>query len=64
MNLVDRVDRSSEIVYVGFLIGHGGDALQMLGLAHGVSRIGARVRITFEARGEHRLPQAMLEVDA
>ena len=38
--------------------------MNVIGADAGAAAIGARVRITFEARGEHRLPQAMLEVDA
>lgn len=34
-----------DIVYVGFLTGHGGDAVQMLHLAHGMQRRGARVKV-------------------
>jgi glycosyltransferase involved in cell wall biosynthesis len=34
-----------DILYVGFLLGHGGDALQMLELASGMAAKGARVRI-------------------
>ena len=35
-----------EIEYVGFLLGHGGDALQMLALANGMHERGTRVHIT------------------
>jgi glycosyltransferase involved in cell wall biosynthesis len=34
-----------DILYVGFLLGHGGDAVQMLELASGMAARGARVRI-------------------
>ena len=34
-----------DVAYVGFVLGPGGDALQMLGLAVGCPRVGARVRI-------------------
>ncbi len=34
-----------DVVYVGFLTGHGGDAVQMLHLAAGMQRRGAHVRI-------------------
>jgi glycosyltransferase involved in cell wall biosynthesis len=37
------------VAYVGFLLGHGGDALQMLALAHGVQEAGRRVRIILPA---------------
>ncbi len=33
------------IVYFGFVLGHGGDAIQMLELAHGMQQRGRRVRI-------------------
>jgi glycosyltransferase involved in cell wall biosynthesis len=51
----------TDVAYVGFLLGHGGDALQMLALADGVQRNGGRSRIivpasehsvTFQARCE------------
>ena len=35
----------ADVVYVGFVLGHGGDALQMLQLARGVQASGCRVRI-------------------
>lgn len=35
----------SDVLYVGFVFGHGGDAQQMLELATGVAARGARVRI-------------------
>lgn len=38
-----------DVVYVGFLTGHGGDALQMLGLAKGMKNLGAHVRIVVPA---------------
>jgi glycosyltransferase involved in cell wall biosynthesis len=48
-----RVDRSRPVVpditYVGFLLGHGGDALQMLALADGMQRRGATVTIVVPA---------------
>jgi glycosyltransferase involved in cell wall biosynthesis len=34
-----------DILYIGFLLGHGGDALQMLELASGMASRGARVRL-------------------
>ena len=34
-----------DVVHVGFLLGHGGDALQMLSLANEASRAGARVKV-------------------
>jgi glycosyltransferase involved in cell wall biosynthesis len=34
-----------DVTYLGFLLGHGGDALQMLELARGVHRAGGAVRI-------------------
>lgn len=34
-----------DITYVGFLTGHGGDAVQMLHLGHGMQRRGARVKM-------------------
>lgn len=41
-----------DITYVGFLLGHGGDALQMLDLASGTQARGARVRIVVPATTE------------
>ena len=41
-----------DVIYVGFLLGHGGDALQMLCLAEEMQRRGARVKIVVPA-GEH-----------
>lgn len=38
-----------DIQYVGFLTGHGGDAVQMLHLAHGMHRRGLRVRVIVPA---------------
>jgi glycosyltransferase involved in cell wall biosynthesis len=38
-----------DIIYVGFLLGHGGDALQMLDLANGIKTRGARVKIVLPA---------------
>jgi glycosyltransferase involved in cell wall biosynthesis len=40
---------TGEVAYVGFLLGHGGDALQMLALANGVQEAGRRVRIILPA---------------
>lgn len=37
--------RELDVTYVGFLLGHGGDALQMLELAKGIQADGGRVRI-------------------
>jgi glycosyltransferase involved in cell wall biosynthesis len=34
-----------DVAYVGFLLGHGGDAIQMLALAEGMARLDARVGI-------------------
>src|SRR2546429_295943 len=34
-----------DVLYVGFLLGHGGDAVQMLELAAGMSARGVRVRV-------------------
>lgn len=34
-----------EIIYIGFLLGHGGDALQMLDLATGMAARGRRVKL-------------------
>jgi glycosyltransferase involved in cell wall biosynthesis len=42
----------ADVTYIGFLLGHGGDALQMLGLAQGVADRGARVRIIVPAIDE------------
>lgn len=36
---------NAEIVYIGFVLGHGGDALQMLDLAAGMQARGRRVRV-------------------
>ena len=41
-----------DVVYIGFVLGHGGDALQMLALADGVQGRGSRVKIVVPA-GEH-----------
>lgn len=38
-----------EIVYIGFVLGHGGDARQMLDLAYGMAAQGRRVRIVVPA---------------
>ncbi|MDQ1423608.1 MAG: hypothetical protein QOD72_1106, partial [Acidimicrobiaceae bacterium] len=40
-----RVGHQLDIIYVGFVLGHGGDALQMLSLAHGMRLRGANVKI-------------------
>jgi glycosyltransferase involved in cell wall biosynthesis len=37
--------RTLDVTYIGFLLGHGGDALQMLELAKGIDAGGGRVRI-------------------
>jgi glycosyltransferase involved in cell wall biosynthesis len=42
-------DQSTDIVYVGFLTGHGGDAVQMQLLADGMRRRGARVKVVVPA---------------
>jgi glycosyltransferase involved in cell wall biosynthesis len=39
----------AEIVYIGFVLGHGGDARQMLDLAAGMAARGRRVRIVVPA---------------
>ena len=38
-----------DVVYIGFVTGHGGDALQMLTLARGIRDLGARVEIVVPA---------------
>jgi uncharacterized protein len=38
--------------------------MNVVGANARAAAIGARVRIVFEARGEHKLPQAVLEADA
>lgn len=38
-----------DILYVGFLLGHGGDAVQMLELASGMARRGRRVKLVVPA---------------
>lgn len=38
-----------DVVYIGFLTGHGGDAVQMLHLAQGVQHRGASVRVVVPA---------------
>jgi glycosyltransferase involved in cell wall biosynthesis len=43
--MAGRATHDADVVYVGFLLGHGGDALQMLALATGMRESGARVRI-------------------
>lgn len=48
----DRRRAGFDVTYVGFLLGHGGDALQMLDLAEGMQRGGARVRIIVPATPE------------
>lgn len=45
-------DASADVTYVGFVIGHGGDALQMLALACGMQGSGARVRVIVPATAE------------
>jgi glycosyltransferase involved in cell wall biosynthesis len=42
-------DGSLDVTYVGFLLGHGGDALQMLELAKGIHAEGGRVKIVVPA---------------
>jgi glycosyltransferase involved in cell wall biosynthesis len=42
-------DSTHDVTFVGFLTGHGGDAVQMLHLARGVHQRGARVRIIVPA---------------
>jgi glycosyltransferase involved in cell wall biosynthesis len=49
-----RRDGEWDVIYVGFLLGHGGDALQMLALANGIKDRGARVKVIVPA-GEHSL---------
>jgi glycosyltransferase involved in cell wall biosynthesis len=44
-----RRDQRVDVAYVGFLLGHGGDALQMLSLAKGIRDRGARVRLVVPA---------------
>jgi glycosyltransferase involved in cell wall biosynthesis len=44
-----RRDGRPDVTYVGFLLGHGGDALQMLDLANGIKNRGARVKIVLPA---------------
>jgi glycosyltransferase involved in cell wall biosynthesis len=46
---LDRSRPEADITYVGFLLGHGGDALQMLALAEGMQRRGATVKIVVPA---------------
>jgi glycosyltransferase involved in cell wall biosynthesis len=38
-----------EVTYIGFLLGHGGDALQMLSLAEAVQSAGGRVKVIVPA---------------
>ena len=38
-----------DVTYIGFLLGHGGDALQMLSLAEAVQSSGARVKVIVPA---------------
>ena len=45
-----RAATTPDILYVGFLTGHGGDANQMLLQAHGMHRRGARVKIVVPER--------------
>jgi glycosyltransferase involved in cell wall biosynthesis len=40
-----RHDERTDVTYVGLLLGHGGDAIQMLELASGLKRTGASVRV-------------------
>lgn len=48
--LIDADDAvPADITFVGFLLGHGGDALQMLELAAGMKRCGATVQIIVPA---------------
>jgi hypothetical protein len=42
-------NRGFDVVYVGLLLGHGGDALQMLTLADGVRQRGVKVQIIVPA---------------
>jgi glycosyltransferase involved in cell wall biosynthesis len=44
-----RTTRDADVIFIGFVLGHGGDALQMLSLAEGLQRRGARVRIILPA---------------
>jgi glycosyltransferase involved in cell wall biosynthesis len=44
-----RARRQLDVVYVGFVLGHGGDAVQMLALANGVKELGARVKVVVPA---------------
>jgi glycosyltransferase involved in cell wall biosynthesis len=37
--------RTLDVTYIGFLLGHGGDALQMLELAKGIHAVGGGVRV-------------------
>src|SRR6266508_6012575 len=43
---------TTDVAYVAFVVGHGGDALQMLALARGVQEHGARVKIVVPATEE------------
>ncbi len=38
-------EAETDILYIGFLLGHGGDANQMLGLASGMAKLGRSVRM-------------------
>jgi glycosyltransferase involved in cell wall biosynthesis len=44
--MAGSIPSATHIAYVGFVLGHGGDALQMLDLARGASERDARVSIT------------------
>jgi glycosyltransferase involved in cell wall biosynthesis len=46
---LDRSRPEADITYVGFLLGHGGDALQMLALADGMQSRGVPVKIVVPA---------------
>jgi glycosyltransferase involved in cell wall biosynthesis len=47
------LDRPLKVTYLGFVEGHGGDALQMLALARGMSGIGADVEIVVPCTDEN-----------
>lgn len=47
--MADVAGADVDVVHIGFLLGHGGDALQMLQLADGIKQRGARVRIIVPA---------------
>ena len=42
-----------KVTYIGFVTGHGGDALQMLSLAHGMQELGAEVEIRVPANDDN-----------